>query len=291
MTHTKRVAFVVNPNSGPKRGKDIIELIKQNMSGNIAYDILVWEHATNFEWIGKQITSGKYGVVVAVGGDGTINIVAKHLVNTGIALGIIPRGSGNGLARTLGIPINTIKAIKRIETGTIRTIDNGMINSKAFFCAAGMGFDAHVAGLFAGNKTRGLSSYVKIILNQFLSYKSKEYCIEINGETLKIKAFLLAFANAGQYGNDFYIAPQAKMDDGLLQLVILKPMNLVSLCEVIVKVLSKRAHLSKNILTFASNSIKIKNLTTAAIHFDGEPDLIESEIEVSINAASLKVLC
>jgi YegS/Rv2252/BmrU family lipid kinase len=206
-------------------------------------------------------------------------------------MGIIPRGSGNGLARTLGIPINTIQAIKRIETGTISTIDNGIINGKAFFCAAGMGFDAHVAGLFAGNKTRGLLSYIKIILNQFFSYKPKEYSIEMNGETLKIKAFLLAFANAGQYGNDFYIAPEAKMDDGLLQLVVLKPVNLVSVCEVIVKVLSKRAHLSKNIITFASKNIKIKNLTTTAIHFDGEPDQIENEIEVSINPASLKVLC
>ena len=291
MTHTKRVAFVVNPNSGPKRGENIIKLISQNLSDKTPYDILVWEHANNFDYIRQQITSGKYSVVVAVGGDGTVNAVAKNLINTGIAMGIIPRGSGNGLARTLGIPINTVQAIKRIETGSICTIDNGIINGKAFFCAAGMGFDAHVAGLFAGNKTRGLLTYIQIILKQFFSYKSKEYCIEMNGETLKIKAFLLAFANAGQYGNDFYIAPEAKMDDGLLQLVVVKPMNLLSVCEVIVKVLSKRAHQSKNIITFASKHIKIKKLATAAIHFDGEPDTIENEIEVSINPASLNVLC
>jgi YegS/Rv2252/BmrU family lipid kinase len=290
MSETKRVAFVVNPNSGPKRGEDIIALISQNLSDKTPYDILVWEHANNFEYIRQQITSGKYSVVVAVGGDGTVNAVAKNLVNTGITMGIIPRGSGNGLARTLGIPMKTVDAIKRIETGSIRTIDNGIINGKAFFCAAGLGFDAHVAGLFAGNKTRGLLSYIQIILNQFFTYKSKEYAIEMDGNTLKIKAFLIAFANAGQYGNDFYIAPEAKMDDGLLHLVILKPINPLSVCYLIVKVLTRKAHLSKNILTFTSKNIKIKNLTTEAIHFDGEPDKIENAIEVSINPASLQVI-
>jgi diacylglycerol kinase (ATP) len=187
--------------------------------------------------------------------------------------------------------MKTVDAIKRIETGSIRTIDNGIINGKAFFCAAGLGFDAHVASLFAGNKTRGLLSYIKIILNQFLTYKSKEYSIEMDGNTLKIKAFLIAFANAGQYGNDFYIAPKAKMDDGLLHLVVLKPINPISVCYLIVKVLTRKAHQSKNILTFTSKNIKIKNLTSEAIHFDGEPDRIENEIEVGINQGSLVVLC
>lgn len=291
MSETKRVAFVVNPNSGAKRRENIITLISKNLSDKTPYDILVWEHANNFEYIRQQITSGKYSIVVAVGGDGTVNAVAKNLINTGIAMGIIPRGSGNGLARTLGIPMNTVEAIKRIESGTIRTIDNGFINGKAFFCTAGIGFDAHIGSLFAGNKKRGLSSYVQIILKQFFSYKPKEYVIEFNDETIKIKAFLLTFANAGQYGNDFYIAPQAKMDDGLLHLVVLKPIKLLSVCYLIVKILTRKAHQSKNILTFTSKNIKVKNLATEAIHFDGEPDIIENEIEVNINQASLKVLC
>ncbi len=291
MSETKRVAFVVNPNSGSKRGVDIIALISKNLSDKTPYDILVWEHANNFEYIRQQITSGKYSIVVAVGGDGTVNAVAKNLINTGIALGIIPRGSGNGLARSLGIPMNTMEAIKRIESGTIRTIDNGLINGKAFFCTAGIGFDAQIGSLFAGNKKRGLYSYVQISIKQFFSYKPKEYTIQLNDDTIKIKAFLLTFANAGQYGNDFYIAPEAKMDDGLLHLVILKPINLLSVCYLIVKVLSRKAHQSKNILTFTSKNIKVKNSATIAIHFDGEPDQIENEIEVSINPASLKVLC
>ena len=291
MLTEKRIAFVVNPISGRNKAIDMSALISQNLSNTTPYDILTWENASNFEEIRKQITSGKYSIVVAVGGDGTVNAVAKNLINTGITLGIIPRGSGNGLARSLGIPQNTIKAIKRIETGTIRTIDSGMINSKPFFCAAGIGFDAHICQLFAQNKKRGLSAYIKIGIQQFFSYKPKEYSIEVNNETLKIKAFVVAFANAGQYGNDFYIAPQAKMDDGLLHIVILKPFTLISACYLMVKILSKKAHLAKNILTLTAQSIKIKNLSTESIHFDGEPGSLENEIEVSIHPKSLKVLC
>ncbi|MHB8259367.1 MAG: diacylglycerol/lipid kinase family protein [Bacteroidia bacterium] len=291
MLTEKRIAFVVNPISGRNKAIDMPALISQNLSNTIAYDILVWENASNFEEIRNQITSGKYSIVVAVGGDGTVNAVAKNLLNTGITLGIIPRGSGNGLARSLGIPQNTIKAIKRIETGTIRTIDSGIINDKPFFCAAGIGFDAHICQLFALTKNRGLSSYIKIGIQQFFSYKPKEYSIEVNNETLKIKAFVIAFANAGQYGNDFYIAPQAKMDDGLLHIVILKPFTLIEACYLLVKVLNRKAHLAKNILTLTAQSIKIKNLTTEAIHFDGEPDLVENELLVSIHPQSLKVLC
>lgn len=286
-----RIAFVVNPISGSKRRENILALISQNLSEQTAYDILMWEHKNSFEDIRKQITSGKYDMVVAVGGDGTVNKVALNLINTDIVLGIIPRGSGNGLARTLGIPQNTVQAIKKLENGSIRTIDNGIINGKAFFCTAGIGFDAHIGGLFASNKKRGLYSYIKITLKEFLSYRPKEYTISFNGQTLIIKAFLVTFANAGQYGNNFYIAPQAKTDDGLLHLVILKPVSMLSVCEVIVKILLRRANQSKNIVTFTSQNFMIKNLAKESIHFDGEPGFVESQIQVSINPQSLKVIC
>ena len=291
MSKDKYIAFVVNPSSGPQKKRNIVDVISKNMSGKTPFDILVWKDKNNFEEIRKQITSGKYTHVVAVGGDGTVNEVAKNLANTNIILGIIPRGSDNGLARSLGIPQNAIQAIKRVEDGSVKTIDNGLINGKFFSCAAGVGFDAHICQLFANSKTRGLISYIKISLTQFFSYRAKEYTIETNNETLKTKAFLIAFANAGQYGNDFYIAPQAKMDDGLLHMVILKPFNIIGACNLLVKVLSKKAHQAKNIVTLTATNIKIKNLSSEFIHFDGEPGIIENEIEVSINPQSLQVIC
>ena len=291
MSEHTHIAFVVNPISGPKKREDIAQLISENMSGKIPYDILIWENKNNFDEIRAQIISGKYSLVVAVGGDGTVNEVAKNLIHTNIILGIIPRGSGNGLARTLGIPQNALEAIKRIETGTSRVIDSGTINGNFFLCTAGIGFDAHIGAMFAGNKKRGLSSYIKITIAQFLSYRPKEYTIIHNNETITVKAFLITFANAGQYGNDFYIAPQAKLDDGLLHMVILKPINLFSVCGLLVKILQRKAHLSKNIVTLTAQSIRIKNLATEAIHFDGEPGMIEKELNVSINPQSLRVLC
>ena len=287
----KRIAFVVNPNSGPKKKENIVDVIEKTMSGKTPFDIFVWKDKNNFEEIRQQITSGKYTTVVAVGGDGTVNEVAKNVANTNIILGIIPRGSGNGLARTLGIPQKAVEAIKRVETGKVKTIDHGFINGRFFSCAAGIGFDAHICELFAGSKTRGLMSYVTISLKQFLSYRAKEYTIQTNNETFKTKAFLIAFANAGQYGNDFYIAPQAKMDDGLIDIVILKPFNVFSACDIFVKVLSKKAHKAKSIVTFSAKEFKIKNESSTAIHFDGEPGAVETEIEVRINPQSLKVIC
>ncbi|HTA62985.1 MAG TPA: YegS/Rv2252/BmrU family lipid kinase [Bacteroidia bacterium] len=287
----KRIAFVVNPNSGPRKKENIVDVIEKNMSGKTPFDILVWKDKNNFEEIRKQITSGKYTTVVAVGGDGTVNEVAKNLANTDIALGIIPRGSGNGLARSLGIPQNAAQAVKRVESGSVRTIDHGFINGKFFSCAAGVGFDAHICELFASSKTRGLLTYVRISLMQFLMYRAKEYTIQVNNETIKIKAFLIAFANTGQYGNDFYIAPQSKMDDGLLEIVILKPFNLLSAFDVFVKVLSRKANLSKSIVTLSGKRFILKNESSTTIHFDGEPGAVENEIEVSINPQSLKVVC
>ncbi len=291
MSEVKRIAFVINPNSGPKKKENIVDVITKNISPNTAYDIILWKDKNGFEEIKKQITSGKYTTVVAVGGDGTVNEVAKNLANTGIVLGIIPRGSGNGLSRSLGIPQNAIQALKRIETGTIKTIDNGVINGNFFTCAAGIGFDAHIGKLFASSKTRGLMSYIKISIAQILSYRAKEYTIEVNNETHKTKAFLIGFANAGQYGNDFYIAPEASMEDGLIHLVIVKPFNILSACNLLVKVLQRKAHQSKNVITLTAKNIKIKNLKNDAIHFDGEPGVVETEIEVSINPQSLKVIC
>ncbi|MGZ3921242.1 MAG: diacylglycerol/lipid kinase family protein, partial [Bacteroidia bacterium] len=186
-----QVAFVINPVAGSKKKENIIKLISENLSERTAYDIFVWEEKNNFADIQKQITSGKYDIVVAVGGDGTVNEVAKNLIHTDIVFGIIPRGSGNGLSRTLGIPQDTKKAIQRIESGSVRTIDSGLINNKNFFCTSGIGFDAHIGKLFVTSKNRGLSSYFKITVRELFNYRSKYYRISTDGSEDMTKAFLI----------------------------------------------------------------------------------------------------
>ncbi len=287
----KHVAFVINPVAGGNRRENIIQLISESLSEKISYDIFVWEEKNNFGEIKKQIISGKYDIVVAVGGDGTVNEVAKNLINTEIVFGIIPRGSGNGLARTLGIPMDMRKAIQRIETGEVRIIDSGLINERNFFCTSGIGFDAHIGKLFATSKKRGLSSYFKITMRELFKYRAKTYKISSNGEVLITKAFLITFANAGQYGNDFYIAPEAKLDDGKLHVAILRPFSVISIFPLLTKILRKKAHKSKSIKTFTTKNLKITELQKVDIHFDGEPGTAETKIEIKVNPASLKIIC
>ncbi|MBS1647164.1 MAG: YegS/Rv2252/BmrU family lipid kinase [Bacteroidetes bacterium] len=292
MSHFKHIAFVINPKSGVKKKQDIERLIRQNMTGKTAYDVLIWEHKHHFDEIKTKITSGSYDAVVAVGGDGTVNEVAKNLVDTPIVLGIIPRGSGNGLARSLGIPQQTADAIKRIEAGTIKTIDTGFINQHYFSCAAGVGFDAEICRLFAHSTRRGLWSYIKLSIQLLLSYKSKEYIIETDNKTIHTKAFLIAFANAGQYGNDFYVAPQAKIDDGLLHVVVVKPFGILGSFGLLLKVLMRRAHTSKNIQTITAKKITLKNTDTHFMHYDGESGTSTNGLtEVLIKPHSLHVIC
>lgn len=206
--------------------------------------------------------------------------------------GIIPRGSGNGLARTLGIPQETQKAIRRIEKGSVKQIDCGLINGKPFFCTSGIGFDAHIGKLFAQSKKRGLSSYFKITVKQLATYRAKTYEITSNGETFDTKAFLITFANAGQYGNDFYIAPEAKLDDGKLHVAIMKPFSPLSVFPLLIKILRRKAHTSRKIHTFISDHVEIRQRKPDAIHYDGEPDMsLGEKIEIKIRPASLRVVC
>jgi diacylglycerol kinase (ATP) len=287
---TRNVLFIINPNAGKKRASEIIKLIHDKFSENCFFEIAVWEDKDNFNPVKEKIFSGKFNVAVAVGGDGTVNRVAKTIVNTEIALGIIPVGSGNGLARTLGVSIKPEEAIKQIEKGKAYKIDSGQINGIPFFCTSGLGFDARIGQLFASSQKRGLSSYTKIVLKELFSYKSQKYIFAMNGEVFVRKAFLITVANAGQYGNDFYIAPQAKVNDGIFHVAILKPFSFFSVFGVFFKIIRKKAHQSKYIETFTASNLKITRAEKESVHFDGEPKMLEEEINFSIFPDSLNIV-
>src|SRR5208283_3527302 len=162
-------------------------------------------HATELT---KQLVDMNYGRIVAVGGDGTVNEVAKALVDTPTVLGIIPSGSGNGLARFLKIPMRIEDSVYLQNVGKILSIDYGRINNEPFFCTCGVGFDAHIGNKFAKSANRGFFSYVKETYHAYFHYKPLKYTIKIDGEKIKTRAFLITVANAGQYGNDAYISPK-----------------------------------------------------------------------------------
>jgi len=284
----RKLLFILNPKAGKGKALEIASLIKKEIPSTIPFSIEMFTDSDEFETL--MAKKHLFTDLIAVGGDGTINSVAKNLVGTDITLGIIPLGSGNGLARSLGIAMDAKVAIEQIVQGGEAKIDHGMVNGIPFFCTSGIGFDAHIGNLFAQSKKRGLQSYVKISLREILRYKCKNYIIKLNGEELKRKAYLITIANAGQYGNDFYIAPQAKLTDGKFHVVILNPFNFFSAFGIFLKVIMGKANESKHIETYVTNKLTIEREGKDAIHFDGEPEFQGETLEYICHHQQLNVI-
>ncbi len=219
--------FIVNPISGTHNKAKIVSQIPEFFpEDGFRTEIKYTEYAGHAAEIAREAVANGVDIAVAVGGDGTVNEVAKALIHSSVALGIVPCGSGNGLARHLGLPMNSEGALRVISECNIHTLDYGLINNKPFFCTAGVGFDAFLSDKFNKSGKRGLLSYVENALLEGVKYEPETYELEIlgeEGERHSYRAFLITCANASQYGNDFYIAPHASMSDGLLDVTIMEP--------------------------------------------------------------------
>jgi YegS/Rv2252/BmrU family lipid kinase len=283
-----RLAFIINPIAGGKNGNDTDgnrdkrsrQIIEKSANVTVRKTIAAGEAVQ----IAKEFAMNGYDVVVAVGGDGTVNEVARGLleaqqVQHRATLGIIPRGSGNGLARHLG---------KATQT----TIDHATINNLPFFCTAGIGFDALVSKNYAARKKRGADNYVKTALSAFWGYKPSTYQIIINGKTFKRTAFLITFANASQWGNNGYIAPMADISDGFIDVVIVKKFPLVAIPRLVYQLMNKKLHNNRYVEYFKCEQVKVTttNSTPINAHADGEPLTLDTaEIEVKVYKQSLTV--
>ncbi len=285
----RRILFIVNPNAGKKKSEVIIDLIHAELPSDLKYEVLIWKNKDDFSEISSRIKSRDFSDVVAAGGDGTVNRVAQELIGTGICLGIIPLGSGNGLARSLALSMNVKQCLQQIISGRSALIDSGTVNGHAFFCTAGTGFDAHIGHLFASSLRRGFRSYVQIIAREILRYKARTYVLHLNGMTLRRKAFLITVANAGQYGNDFYIAPQASLCDGKFHVVILHPFNVFKLPGLLSYIIRRKAYRSGCIETVVCDALRIEREAEESVHFDGEPVLEDAKLVFEMQPASLKV--
>lgn len=294
---SRKLLFIVNPRSGKKNSGEIIDAINKTLPDTLSYEIALWTNINEFNSIATKLSQrdafgkkGNFTDAIAVGGDGSVNLVAKTILNTELTLGIVPAGSGNGLARSLGIYMNTEKALQQIIEGKTKLIDSGEVNGHAFFCTSGVGFDAHIGNLFANLSKRGLKTYIKLIWKEFFNYKPKTYTIIANGKELKREAFFITVANAGQFGNEFYIAPDAKLNDGLFNVVIVKPAKLLQALALILKIVRGKANKSKYIETFTCNELIIKRDAASCVHFDGEPSVLEANLAYSLNPKSIKVI-
>ena len=291
MTDKKKIIFVVNPISGTQGKKAILKWIDERLDRSIYdYSIVNTEYAGHATQIAATAVQNKVDVVVAIGGDGTINEIARSLVHTQTALGIIPCGSGNGLARHLQIPMDPKAAIDILNQGYLNCIDYGKINNIPFFCTCGVGFDAFVSLKFADSGKRGLLTYLENTLHESLTYQPETYEIENEEGTVKYKAFLIACGNASQYGNNAYIAPQASLTDGLMDVTILEPFTVLEVPNLSFQLFNKTIDQNSRIKTMRAKKIKIHRAKEGVLHFDGDPLMAGKELEVEIIPSGLHVI-
>ena len=228
----------------------------------------------------------QWTTVVAVGGDGTVNEVAQGLLHSPISLGILPLGSGNGLARHLGIPLNLSAAIDELFTSTSKFIDSATLNDRPFFCVAGLGFDAYVSQIFGQQPRRGLDTYLRVSMQAYLDYIPQK--IQIFGH--KTEVFSLSFANAGQFGNNAWVAPQADLTDGLLEVCTVLPFpkwyGTALTYQLFTKTLKSSTYVSYQSLP----ELTVETEQPALVHYDGEPwQLTTNQIKLKIVPKSLRV--
>lgn len=280
-----KIKFIINPVSGTGKQKGIENIIAPHFDN---YDIVITQKAGDATEISKIAIEEKFDAVIAVGGDGTVNECAKALIGSNTALGVIPCGSGNGFAFHNGMNSNIEKAIIQLKNANIKTIDSCTANGLPFVNVSGIGFDAHIAHLFANLTNRGFSNYIKLIYKE-VQYKAREYTLNYDGKTEHINALLISFANTKQYGNNFQISPNAKIDDGLIDFVIVRDFPRWKVPQFLLKIAIGKAHLSKYIRIIQTDKMTITSLEKL-IHLDGEPTVTDTTLVVKTNPQSLKIL-
>lgn len=281
----------MNPISGTSNKAGIPELIANTLDISLFdYEIKYTEHAGHAFELASEAKDNGADIVAAIGGDGTVNEVARAIVHSETALGIVPCGSGNGLARHLLLPMQLKKSIELINHCQIHELDYGIINGHPFFCTCGMGFDAFVSMKFAEAGKRGPITYAENILKEGLKYKPETYEIEDESGTMRYKAFLISCANASQYGNNAYIAPQASMSDGLMDVIIMEPFDVIEAPQISIDMFNKTLDKNSKIKTFKTKKLHIHRNEPGLIHYDGDPIMEGKDIEVEIKPKGIKII-
>lgn len=266
------------------------DLIDQNIDKAVFDATIVFSDGVSHARIIALEAVGKYDIIVAVGGDGTVNEIASAIVGSDTALGIVPYGSGNGLARFLGVPMNPNQAIQALVKGNAETIDSGTVNGQPFFNMAGMGFDAHISEVFSHGKKRGFISYIKSSIEEISRYGEQQYHIEIDGKVYERNAFMLSIANSSQYGNNAHISPKASVQDGLLDVCLIRKFPLWRFPEMGIRMLTKTSESTSYVEIIRGKQINVTRQTEGPIHLDGEPQVMGTAIHINIVPNSLKVI-
>jgi YegS/Rv2252/BmrU family lipid kinase len=287
----ERILFIVNPISGRGKHDQPERLIRRYLdSSRYVYRIVLSEYPGHAVILAQEAVQEGTDIIVAVGGDGTVNEVGRNLVGSKSVLGIIPTGSGNGLARHLGIPRDMHKAIEIINRGKRRTIDTGSLNGRIFLNIAGAGFDAHVARKFSMVMHRGFFSYFRIVVASFRKYRGKNFKLVIDGVPLIKKAFLVSFANSSQFGNNVSIDGHASIDDGLLDVCIVKKIPFWKMMVLAPLLFLRRFDRTPYVEIIRAKEISVKRKKRRYVHLDGDPVREKKCFTVSVHPLSLHVI-
>tara|TARA_B100001250_G_scaffold40975_1_gene32448 strand:+ start:34485 stop:35354 length:870 start_codon:yes stop_codon:yes gene_type:complete len=280
-----KIRFIINPIAGTGKQKSIKnDICKYFENAEIFYT----KKRGDASIITKDAVKKDIDIVIVVGGDGTVNECLKSLINTNTALGVIPCGSGNGFAYHIGMHRNPELCLKQLKEAKFKIIDTGIANGLPFVNVSGIGFDAHIAKLFSKEKRRGLISYIKLIIKE-LNYYPQEYNIKYKTIRKSVKAYMISFANGSQYGNNIVISPMAKLEDGLLDFVVVKEFPKWKIPFFLMYIATGNIHLSKYVEIIKCKSMEIE-CNNSLSHLDGEPNKLKNPVNINLLPKSLKIL-
>ena len=285
------VSFIINPISGTRNKDSWPEIIHRTVDKS-RFDVRIFftERAGHATELARRQVNKYIPYIVAIGGDGTVNEVANAVRDTSTVMGIVPCGSGNGLARHLRIPLKLSDALSLINKASVVSIDYGMVNHHPFFCTFGLGFDAHISQSFAKSKKRGFRTYLTIIIREFFKYRPRKYKLTIDGKKFKTKALTVTIANSAQYGNNGYISPHADIADGKLDVCIVRPFPKFRAAFLGIRLLRKSIDKSSYYRMIKGKKIIIKRKHDDNVHLDGEPYKMGKKLKINIVSKGLKVI-
>ncbi|MBO7490849.1 MAG: diacylglycerol kinase family lipid kinase [Bacteroidales bacterium] len=291
MMSKKRILFIVNPISGNRNKRRFPDIAASVLGDDMSYEIVFTESVGHATKLATEAV-GDYDIVAAVGGDGTLNEVARGLIGTDTPLAIIPSGSGNGLARCLGIPLHVDKALRLLSQGSVKSIDTASVNGKPFLSVAGIGLDAQTAYDFAADPRRGFLTYARYAVRNYLHYKPEEVRITLEDrETVVCSPLLVTFANSNQFGYHAIIAPHASLQDGLLDTCVLYRPSLLKAPAAVIKMMLGRLNKSRLHTDYQAAHIHLERPAPGVVNVDGEPVMMTETLDIRIVPKSLRVVC
>ncbi|MDO4510967.1 MAG: diacylglycerol kinase family lipid kinase [Bacteroidales bacterium] len=286
----KRLLVIINPKSGTGNQQQIPALLDAVIDkSRFSVTLREVEAEGDAYRFGREAVDGGYYGLVAVGGDGTVNGAASAVVGTDVALAVVPCGSGNGLGRHLNIPMNVKKALEVINADRVEAFDYCTVNDRPFMCTSGMGFDAQVAYDFAQDGKRGFATYLKKSFTVYANYKSEDYVIELDGNRIEERAFVIALCNAAQYGNNSFIAPHASMQDGMIDMTIISPFKFYDAPIVGLSLFFKNIDKNRHVAIYRAKEIKITRKQSGPMHIDGDPVDMPMDLVVKCHAGGIKI--